>query len=248
MTVRSSEPTSVQPEITHTFWYCPDENISRRVDIYIPNGERRKANGEGMKVLYLIHGINGYEGSWTELGHAAEILEEMIAAGLCEPMILVMPDCNRWVIKERPCHKKLWQSVIRYPFMSHEHQIERSVSVLMDSIDSLYHPVSCSVAGLSDGARIAANIANYRPDCIHEVGLFSPVIYKAQLPKDTALHYNIYIGKQDFLKPNGKRFHRRMLKQNFPHTFIELHGKHNWIMWQQCLRQFLIGLHPTAAS
>lgn len=248
MTVRSSEPTSVPPEITHTFWYCPDENISRRVDIYIPNVERRKANGEGMKVLYLIHGINGYEGSWTELGHAAEILEEMIAAGLCEPMILVMPDCNRWVIKERPCHKKLWQSVIRYPFMSHEHQIERSVSVLMDSIDSLYHPVSCSVAGLSDGARIAANIANYRPDCIHEVGLFSPVLYKAQLPKDTALHYNIYIGKQDFLKPNGKRFHRRMLKQNFPHTFIELHGKHNWTMWQQCLRQFLIGLHSTAAS
>lgn len=239
MTVRSSEPTSVPPEITHTFWYCPDENISRRVDIYIPKGLTANSQVRPVKALYLIHGINGYEGSWTELGHAAEILEEMIAAGLCEPMILVMPDCNRWVIKERPCHKKLWQSVIRYPFMSHEHQIERSVSVLMDSIDSLYHPVSCSVAGLSDGARIAANIANYRPDCIHEVGLFSPVLYKAQLPKDTALHYNIYIGKQDFLKPNGKRFHRRMLKQNFPHTFIELHGKHNWTMWQQCLRQFL---------
>ncbi len=205
-------------------------------------------NGEGMKVLYLIHGINGYEGSWTELGHAAEILEEMIAAGLCEPMILVMPDCNRWVIKERPCHKKLWKSVIRYPFMSHEHQIEKSVSLLIDSIDSLYHPTTCAVAGLSDGARIAANIANYRPDRIHEVGLFSPVLYKAQLPKDSNLHYSIYIGKQDFLKPNGKRFHKRMLKNNFPHTFIELHGKHNWTMWQQCLRQFLIGLHTSASS
>lgn len=240
LTVSASEHTSTPPEIIHTSWYCPDENISRRVDIYIPNGEGRKANGEGMKVLYLIHGINGYEGSWTELGHAAEIMEEMIAAGLCEPMILVMPDCNRWVIKERPCHKKLWKSVIRYPFMSHEHQIEKSVSLLIDSIDSLYHPTTCAVAGLSDGARIAANIANYRPDRIHEVGLFSPVLYKAQLPKDSNLHYSIYIGKQDFLKPNGKRFHKRMLKNNFPHTFIELHGKHNWTMWQQCLREFVI--------
>lgn len=42
------------------------------------------------------------------------------------------------------------------------------------------------------------------------------------------------------VKPNGKRFHRRMLKNNFPHTFIELHGKHNWTMWQQCLREFVI--------
>ena len=235
--VSASEPTSTPPEIIHTSWYCPDENISRRVDIYI--SKELRANSQELKVLYLIHGINGYEGSWTELGHAAEILEEMIADSLCEPMILVMPDCNRWVIKERPCHKKLWKSVIRYPFMSHEHQIEKSVSLLIDSIDSLYHPTTCAVAGLSDGARIAANIANYRPDRIHEVGLFSPVLYKAQLPKDSNLHYSIYIGKQDFLKPNGKRFHKRMLKNNFPHTFIELHGKHNWTMWQQCLRQFL---------
>lgn len=132
--------------------------------------------------------------------------------------------------------------------MSREHQIEKSVSLLIDSLDSLYHPTTCAVAGLSDGARIAANIANYRPDRIHEVGLFSPVLYKAQLPKDTNLYYSIYIGKQDFLKPNGKRFHRRLQKNNFPHTFIELHGKHNWTMWQQCLREFLIRFYSTSAS
>lgn len=216
--------------------------MERRVDIYVPfeiTNDTSSSFNASYPVLYLIHGINGYEGSWTELGHAAELLEEAIAAGRCRPMILVMPDCNKWPYKERPCHKKLWKSILRYPRISREHDLERAVSDLIDMIDSTYSVSSCAVAGLSDGARIAANIANYRPDRVKEVGLFCPVVYKAQLPKDTGLHYSIYIGKQDFLRPNGKRFHRRMNKRNFPHRYIELDGKHNWSTWQECFRLFI---------
>ena len=215
--------------------------MERRVDIYLPDAYFDATNHQ-FPVLYLIHGINGYEGSWTELGHAEQILENSIDSGLCPPMILVMPDCNKWPYKERPCHKKLWKSVIRYPRISREHDLEKAVSDLIDMIDSTYSVSTCAVAGLSDGARIAANIANYRPDRITEVGLFSPVIYKAQLPNDTAIHYSIYIGTRDFLRPNGKRFHKRMNKRNFPHQYIELRGKHNWAMWQECLKHFLKSL------
>ena len=45
----------------------------------------------------------------------------------------------------------------------------------MTMIDTTYQVTDlCAVAGLSDGARIAANIANTRPDRIRTVGLFSP--------------------------------------------------------------------------
>ena len=219
--------------------------MERRVDIYLPDAYFDTTNHQSpitnhqFPVLYLIHGINGYEGSWTELGNAEQILENAIDSGLCPPMILVMPDCNKWPYKERPCHKKLWKSVIRYPRISCEHDLEKAVSDLIDIIDSTYSVSTCAVAGLSDGARIAANIANYRPDRVKEVGLFCPVIYKAQLPKDSTLHYSIYIGTKDFLRPNGKRFHKRMNKRNFPHQYIELSGKHNWSMWQECLKHFL---------
>lgn len=132
---------------------------------------------------------------------------------------------------------------MRYPRISREHEIEHSISQLIDIIDSVYHPSFGAIAGLSDGARIAANVANIRPDRISSVGLFSPVLHKAQLPKDTALQYYIYVGKYDIFKANGKRFHRRMEKMNFPHQFIELGGKHNWPMWRRCLAIYLSELH-----
>jgi enterochelin esterase-like enzyme len=95
---------------------------------------------------------------------------------------------------------------------------------------------------LSDGARIAANIANTRPDRIHTVGLFSPVVYKKQLPKNTGQSYIVYVGKNDFFKPNGKRFHRRMTKAGYPHQYIETQGGHDWPVWRKCLSDFLTHL------
>lgn len=192
------------------------------------------------KVLYLLHGINGYEGSWQDLGGAVDTLDALIASGRCQPMILVMPDCNKWPFKERPTHhRNLWKCVFHYGKLCREHQLEEALSDLMDMIDSTYQVSDCAVAGLSDGGRMAANVANRRPDRVRTVGLFSPVLRKDQLPKDSTQHYAVYIGKNDFLKASGKRFHRRMSRANYPHDYIVLHGGHNWNMWRRCLSDFL---------
>jgi enterochelin esterase-like enzyme len=42
-------------------------------------------------VLYLLHGIGGNETHWTTPGLADAILDNLIAAGTAEPMIVVMP-------------------------------------------------------------------------------------------------------------------------------------------------------------
>ena len=197
-----------------------------------------------MPVLYLIHGINGYEGDWQKKGGAVDTLIRMMEEGRCQPMILVMPDCNKWIIKERPIsHGHRWKCIMRYGKLSHEHELEYAISDLMTMIDTTYNVTDeCSIAGLSDGARIAANVANTRPDKIRTVGLFSPVLHKDQLPKDPTQVYRIYVGKNDFLKPSGKRFHRRMTKAGYPHQYRELKGSHNWLIWRQCLADFLTQL------
>ena len=193
-----------------------------------------------MPVLYLIHGINGYEGSWVDKGNAIDTLESLIAAGRCQPMILVMPDCNKWPFKERPIsHGNLWRCVTRYSRLSREHEIEFALSDLIDMIDSTYCVSFCAFAGLSDGARMAANVANKRQDRISAVGLFSPVLHKDQLPKDSTQAYAVYVGKQDIFAVSGKRFHRRMTKAHYPHQWIVFPGNHNWRMWRQCLSDFL---------
>ena len=160
--------------------------------------------------------------------------------GSCPPMILVMPDCNKWPFKERPIsHGNLWKCVMHYGKLSREHEIEYAISDLIDMIDSTYHVSTCAIAGLSDGARMAANIANTRPDRIRTVGLFSPVLHKDQLPKDSTQKYYVYVGKSDIFYASGNRFHKRMKKCNRPHEWVELRGNHNWRMWQRCLADFL---------
>ena len=229
---------SIASHLIHSAWYSHQEKILRRVDIYLPAAY--DTCSQPLPVLYLLHGINGYEGSWADMGHAIDTLETKIAAGLCPPTILVMPDCNRWPFRERPVdHGNLWRCVIRYPRLSHEHEVERALSDLIDMIDTTYYVSSCAMAGLSDGGRIAANAANRRPDRISTVGLFSPVLYKDQLPDDSTQTYYIYVGNSDMFYINGNRFHRRLQKAGYPHTFIVMKGSHNWKVWKQCLSDLL---------
>lgn len=205
------------------------------MDIYVPEAE------QPLPVLYLLHGINGYEGDWQKKGGAVDTLIQMMKEGRCRPMILVMPDCSKWIVKKRPLkHGNRWKCVIRYVELSHEHKLEYAISDLMTMIDTTYRVTEeCAIAGLSDGARIAANVANIRPDRIRTVGLFSPVLHKKQLPKDTTQSVYIYVGKNDLFKANGKRLHRRMTKAGFPHQYIVLKGHHDWPVWRKCLSDFL---------
>lgn len=234
LSARPSDSIEISPDIIHTSWYCSAENLYRNVNIYIPEGEGP------FPVLYLIHGINGFEGSWQTRGNAVDTLVTKMAQGLCMPMILVMPDCNKWPYKVHPGGKNLWRYLTRYPRISKEHEIEYSISELMTMVDTTYDVSSfCAIAGLSDGARIAANVANLRPDCIRTIGLFSPVLHKDQLPHDSTQTTYIYVGTKDIFRANGKRFHKRMSRAGYTHHFIELPGNHNWRMWRMCLSDFL---------
>lgn len=239
---RSSDSIAASPEIIHTFWYSHSEQLYRRVDIYIPE----PSSDRPYPVLYLIHGINGYEGSWQERGQAVDTLCKKIAEGRCEPMILVMPDCNKWPFRPHPGNKNLWHSLLHYGQISHEHKIDRALCDLMDMVDSTYCvSEECVFAGLSDGARLAANVANLQPDRVTAVGLFSPVLHKEQLPLPTlsACRYTVYVGNNDIFQPNGKRFDKRLQRRNYPqHRLVVFPGSHNWKIWRRCLSDFLENL------
>lgn len=57
--------------------------------VYLPPGY---STARKYPVLYLLHGIGGNERNWTEAGHADAILDNLIADGKAEPMIVVMPN------------------------------------------------------------------------------------------------------------------------------------------------------------
>lgn len=232
-------PPAQQGEVICTTWYDREEEFNRRVNIYLPAAYDSQHT---YPVLYLLHGINGYEGSWTERGRVIQIVENLIAQGKIEPLIVVMPDCNTGIHEDQPSHHTLWNNVFHYSRLCHDHSLERAMVDLMAMVDSSYQVSGRKgIAGLSSGARIAANIVNRYPDRFESVGLFSPVVYKAQMPQDSLCpSYDIYMGNDDMFLNNGRRFHKRLDKKGFEHRYTETEGAHYWRSWRMYLTDFLL--------
>ena len=61
----------------------------RRAHVYTPPGY--ETSRDRYPVFYLLHGAGDVDDSWTSVGRAGFILDNLIAAGKAKPMIVVMP-------------------------------------------------------------------------------------------------------------------------------------------------------------
>src|SRR5262249_31754464 len=61
----------------------------RRMHVYTPPGY--ESGRDRYPVLYLLHGAGDVDESWSTVGRAGIILDNLIAAGKARPMIVVMP-------------------------------------------------------------------------------------------------------------------------------------------------------------
>lgn len=77
-------------------WYeSPALGLTRRVAVYLPNGYFDKSLfAKRYPVLYLLHAHGGDEESWLTMGRIAQIMDNLIAQGKAEPMVVVMPNCD----------------------------------------------------------------------------------------------------------------------------------------------------------
>ncbi len=78
--------------VTRVWYDSPALDMKRRMTIYTPPGY--EGGTEKYPVLYLLHGMGGDEEAWISLGRTAQILDNLIASGKAEPMIVVMPNGN----------------------------------------------------------------------------------------------------------------------------------------------------------
>ncbi|RPI41443.1 MAG: esterase, partial [Bacteroidetes bacterium] len=78
--------------VTRTWYHSPILDMDRRISIYTPPGYG--TGGLDYPVLYLLHGAGGDEEAWLSLGRSSQIMDNLIADGMVEPMIMVMPNGN----------------------------------------------------------------------------------------------------------------------------------------------------------
>ena len=71
-----------------TYWSSALSTF-RRMHVYTPPGYER--GGGQYPVFYLLHGAGDNDHSWSSVGRAGFIMDNLIAAGKARPMVVVMP-------------------------------------------------------------------------------------------------------------------------------------------------------------
>lgn len=238
-------------------WYHSDVlDMDRRLTVYTPAGY--EDSGRKYPVLYLLHGMGGDEEAWISLGRTAQILDNLIAQGKAEPMIVVMPNGNAWqdaAPGESPVG--MVPPMMDRP-RSMEGSYETSFPEIVSFIDSHFRTVAKksgrAVAGLSMGGFHSLHLSCYYPDMFDYVGLFSAAIWPRkgldtpvyedvesqiarQFSKGLSLYY-IAIGDQDFLYNDNCRYREFLDRNGYPYEYVETGEGHIWKNWRIYLSDF----------
>ena len=163
-------------------WYeSPTLKLTRRMTVYTPAGYDK---GKNYPVLYLLHGAGGDENAWSELGRAAQILDNLIAAGKAKPMLVVMTNGN----PNTAAAPGEWDFGMYQPAMGGggvqlpqaAASMDESFMDVVNFIEKNYkvakNKASRAICGLSMGGGHSFAISKRFPNTFDYVGLFSAAV------------------------------------------------------------------------
>ena len=234
-------------------WAEGSDGRERRMTIYTPAGYEE---GKGRyPVLYLLHGMGGDEDAWSATGRVAEIMDNLIASGKAEAMIVVMTNgCTKHVAAPGYSHEGMWR-----PYMSGsmDGSFEAMFPSIVEWVDDHYRTKAKkahrAIAGLSMGGFHSMQISKEYPAMFGYVGLFSAAIFRGKEGIDTYANteaklehqfqegvelYWLGIGKDDFLYDENVRYRELLDSEGYPYTYREREGGHIWRNWRIYLGEY----------
>lgn len=223
----------------------------RRMHVYTPPGYE---SGRGTyPVFYLLHGAFDCDESWTSVGRAGFILDNLIAAGKAKPMVVVMPagHTGPFTFGRRLPIDEFTKDFIG-DVMPH---IEKNYRIHTDKTHR-------AIAGLSMGGAQTLNIAIPYPDKFAYVGVFSSGIFGIaggmggasegpswqEQQKDVLdgaeLKDNLKLvwfatGRDDFLVETSRATVEMLKKHGLDVVYKETDGAHTWTNWRNYLNEFV---------
>lgn len=239
-------------------WYdSPGLDKKRRMTIYTPPGY--EDSKESYPVLYLLHGAGGDEEAWITLGRTAQILDNLIAQGKAEPMIVVMTNGNA-LQSAAPGESAEGLVVPGFDISRmNRGEFELAFPDVIKYVEDHYKVKADkqhrAIAGLSMGGFHSLHISKQFPDLFDYVGLFSAAIFppegsespifqdfdgklKTQFDKKPKLYW-IAIGNQDFLYEDNVRFRNILDEKGLPYVYYETPDGHIWKNWRIYLSEFV---------
>ncbi len=147
----------------------------RRMHVYTPPGYEL---GKGKyPVFYLLHGASDSDHSWSSVGRAGFILDNLIAAKKAKPMIVVMPAGHTRAVNRMPAAPAAGAAPPPDEF------VQDFVTDVMPYIEKNYRSLNDranrAIAGLSMGGNQTLNIALPNQEKFAYVGVYSSGLLSA---------------------------------------------------------------------
>ncbi len=219
-------------KLHYQYYQSKTLDTTRRLLVYTPPGF--SPNGKTKyPVLYLIHGGSDTEETWTKVGRANLIADNLIAQGKAVPMIIVMPYGNVRPAPMPDFTKDVMNDII--PF------IEANYPVLTDSRHRAVAGFSVGGGqtlniGLANSAKFAS-VASYAPYTATEEfrknfvdGFPDPALLKKNLK-----HFTISVGTEDFLYESVKQNIALFEEKGLPLKTHIVPGGHTWMACKKFL-------------
>jgi enterochelin esterase-like enzyme len=236
---------------------------ARRMHVYTPPGYEL---GTGtFPVFYLLHGAGDNDESWTSVGRAGFILDNLIAAKKARPMIVVMPAGHT--------SRAPGNAIGRTPT---DEFVQDFVQDVMPYVEKHYRVIADrahrAIAGLSMGGNQTLHVAMPHLDRFAYVGVFSsgllaaapagrgsapvpgtpppaPALDEAWVQENVAVIdagakkrglelFWFATGSEDRLLPATKATVEMFKRHGFTPVFKESAGGHTWLNWRDYLTEF----------
>ncbi len=244
--------------VSEVTYYSTALRRFRRMQIYTPPGYE---SGRGRyPVFYLLHGAWDSDDAWTSVGRVGFILDNLIAAGKAEPMVVVMPAGHTgpfpFARDGRPITGPRWEDFENDFLADVEPYAEKHYRVIADRDHR-------AIAGLSMGGAQTLDIAFSHLTDYSSIGVFSSGILQMdrkglfgisdteqtweernlKVLDDAGLKRGLHLlwfatGKKDFLLGTSRESVALLKKHGFDVVFRETSGGHTWVNWREYLAQF----------
>jgi enterochelin esterase family protein len=227
----------------------------RRMHVYTPPGYQ---SGKGhFPVFYLLHGASDSDASWSTVGRAGFIVDNLIADQKAKPMVVVMPAGHTGPFVPRA------PGAPRPP----DKFVNEFLDDIMPYVESHYRVRTQrgnrAIAGLSMGGGQTLNIGIPHLDKFAYLGVFSSGVFgitgrgaatnapagpsweeqNAAALDDPKLKKGLKLiwfatGKDDFLISTSRATVALLEKHHFNVSFKETEGAHTWMVWRAYLNEF----------
>jgi enterochelin esterase family protein len=223
--------------LSYRYYNSPELGV-RPVIIYTPPGYEKNTDMK-YPVFYLLHGTTDTEETWTKVGRANIILDNLINQGKAVPMIIVMPYGRAYpIISKSSGSLRNWNNLQEFkkdflinllPF------VEENYRVKTDNTNR-------AIAGFSGGGGESLYLGLNNPDLFKWVCGFAPGMLKEEFDRNNATAFEnseltnqrlklfwIGVGKEDGLYPVINEYLKVLDEKQIKHETFISGGGHTWM-------------------